>query len=326
MSSQTLLDDIINTVNEIVFRAVNALEQGLGEIPADALGFKLSREQQNVTTFQTEDSREQLLAEMKESEIEKGIVQLESLLNATVDKDFDKFEIYTLRNILAVGHQEEDLVPWVQLEHYKGFDFDKIVAAAEGGEAGSEIPRPEEIQLRRRKLQETKKLNAMLKAEEAKNENVLAQLRSLNGKSSTGLTSDDADPGAFAFLAAGSNAAGSSKPSLSQDVQTALTQLPALRALLAQLRDSLQVLPHARYGQEDEDSADAIRRRYLDGQSRRAAERRGVDPEQVPAMTLAGRRVDQDEVQGIKAVLDVFQVESTKTEDDDDDHDQDMGE
>uniref|UniRef100_UPI002FC7F521 Mis12 domain-containing protein n=1 Tax=Halalkalibacter flavus TaxID=3090668 RepID=UPI002FC7F521 len=49
-------------------------------------------------------------------EIENGLNQLETLLEATVDKAFDKFEIYVLRNILTVP---EDLVGWIRLGHYE---------------------------------------------------------------------------------------------------------------------------------------------------------------------------------------------------------------
>jgi kinetochore protein Mis12/MTW1 len=49
-------------------------------------------------------------------EIENGLHQLETLFEATVDKAFDKFEIYVLRNILTVP---EDLVGWVRLAHYE---------------------------------------------------------------------------------------------------------------------------------------------------------------------------------------------------------------
>ena len=42
--------------------------------------------------------------------------QLETLLEATVDKTFDRFEIYTLRNILTVP---EELEPWIRLGHYE---------------------------------------------------------------------------------------------------------------------------------------------------------------------------------------------------------------
>lgn len=49
-------------------------------------------------------------------EIENGLHQLETLLEANVDKAFDKFEIYVLRNILTVP---EDLLAWVRLKHYE---------------------------------------------------------------------------------------------------------------------------------------------------------------------------------------------------------------
>lgn len=49
-------------------------------------------------------------------EIENGLHQLETLLESTVDKAFDKFEIYVLRNILTVP---EDLLGWIRLKHYE---------------------------------------------------------------------------------------------------------------------------------------------------------------------------------------------------------------
>ena len=49
-------------------------------------------------------------------EIENGVHQLETLLEATVDKTFDKFEIYTLRNILTV---DAGVASWMRLGHYE---------------------------------------------------------------------------------------------------------------------------------------------------------------------------------------------------------------
>lgn len=42
--------------------------------------------------------------------------RLETLLEATVDKTFDRFEIFTLRNILTVP---DDLAGWMRLTHYE---------------------------------------------------------------------------------------------------------------------------------------------------------------------------------------------------------------
>lgn len=49
-------------------------------------------------------------------EVEDGVHRLETLLEATVDLNFDKLEIYALRNILCV---EKELIPHVRLAHHK---------------------------------------------------------------------------------------------------------------------------------------------------------------------------------------------------------------
>jgi len=289
---QTLLDDIINTVNELVFRAINAIEEGLSQAPPEQLGFKLSPAQ--ISALTSEESRKDALFELKQNEVDNGIVQLESLLNATVDKDFDKFEIYTLRNILAVGHEEEarDLASWVQLEHYKNLDL-----------AGSEnAPSPEKVQLQRRKLHETMKLNAMLKAEEARNAAVLQQLHALIRVPND---SNEASSSPFAFLASSPHTSKSaSTQPLTQNVQYALTQLPALRDLLAQLKDSLRTLPNARNHRQDDESREAKRRKYLDTQSQRALQRKGIEADTAAKTAAsAGRKVGREEVEGMEAVV-----------------------
>lgn len=282
---QTLLDDIINTVNELVFRAVNAVEEGLNNAPPESLGFK--PKDANASPEAQRDA----IQEAKQMEVDSGIVQLESLLNATVDKDFDKFEIYTLRNILAVGHEEEQLAGWVQLDHYKNLDLSRT----------QNTPTPEEVQLQRRKLHETTKLKAMLKAEETQNAAVLEQLRSLMGSDSKPDLSDSP----FAFLHPSQQAVKASPGQpINQDVQYALSQLPVLRQYIAQLKESLQTLPSARQREEDEDSSEAKRRRYLHSQSRRAVERRGIEPDGVASMMAgSGRKIGREEVEGMEAVV-----------------------
>lgn len=281
-------------MNELVFRAVNAVEEGLNNASPESLGFRVPPSSSNASP----DSQREAIQEAKQKELDNGIVQLESLLNATVDKDFDKFEIYTLRNILAVGHEEEGLAGWVQLEHYKNINI------VEDG-----VPTPEEVQLQRRKFHETKKLNAMLKSEEVRNAAMLEQLRSLMGADGTA----DLDNSPFAFLTSQggqslSRSTSTGQP-LSQNVQYALSQLPALRQHLAQLKEALHILPsaRARIGDADEDdepSEATKRQKYIESQSRRALERRGVDSAIGGAEDVKlGRRVGREEVEGIEAVV-----------------------
>jgi kinetochore protein Mis12/MTW1 len=238
------------------------------------------------------------LLERKQTEIDTGIIQLESLLNNIVDKDFDKFEIYTLRNILAVGHEEESLARWVRLEHYKNLELDSSTTTIT----------PEELLQQRRKVQETAKLNAMLKAEEARNQTVIAQLHTLTGQQPNNPqqpsepTDQTCSP--FSFLTSSPHTSATTQP-LSQNLQYAIAQLPALRELLAQLKASLQSLPAARQTRLDENSLEAKRRGYINTQSRRALNKRGVVASGLggEAVAGAGRRVAAEEVQGLESVV-----------------------
>lgn len=281
------MDDIINTANELVFRAVNAIEEGLGNASAENLGFKL--DPATAASLRTEEARRDALVTLKQNEIDSGIVKLESLLNATVDKDFDKLEIYTLRNILAVGHEEENLASWVRLDHYSGIE----VANAENA------PLPEDIALQRRKLNETAKLNAMLKAEEAKNAAILSQLSALISQEPK-----DSDNPATSLAFLNASAAAANTTELTQATQYSLNQLPALQQLLEKLKDAVQTLPNVRHSRyDDEDTAEGRRRKYLETQSRRALERRGIDTDTSASAGLTtGRKFARDELQGIEAV------------------------
>ncbi len=301
-TNQTLLDDIINTVNELAFRAVNAIEDGLNAASAEVLGFRPTS-----GSALSEQAQREAFQDAKQNEIDNGIVQLETLLNATVDKDFDKFEIYTLRNILSVGHDEEDLAGWIRLEHYKSLDL-SIAADA---------PTPEQVQLQRRKLQETIKLHNMLKAEEARNQVVLAKLHSL--VNATG-KDQGSEASIFAFLSSLQQSAKSAtQHPHDQNVQYALTQLPALRDLLSKLNDSVQTIPQRRQATADNNSVDAKRALYIDSQSRRAVEKKGIDlVDPTSTGATAGRKIGRDEVEGVEAVMQALGGAAPLRRDDDD--------
>jgi kinetochore protein Mis12/MTW1 len=111
---QTLLDDIINAVNEIAFRLVNAAEQGLLSADPENLGFAQRAAAENVIP-DTDNDGQPVYPEAK-SEITEGVHQLETLLESNVDKNFDKLELYLLRGPL---HVPPELVPWVRLGHYE---------------------------------------------------------------------------------------------------------------------------------------------------------------------------------------------------------------
>jgi kinetochore protein Mis12/MTW1 len=163
-----------------------------------------------------------------------------------------------------------------------------------------DVPSPEAVELQRTKLHETAKLNIVLKAKEAKNAVILQQLSALIGAEPK--QDGDSSHAPFAFLHA---APGQSKH-LEQDTQNALGQIPAVQQLLTQLKEAMQtIIPtakNARYN--DEDSAEGRRRRYLENQSRRALERKGIDLDSSAGTSLAaGRKMGRDEIEGIESVV-----------------------
>lgn len=103
-------------MNSIIYQAIEALENGLLQIPPRSLGF--ARDHSSNTTISILDTSGEGNTEYTEAiaEIENGVHQLETLLESTVDKSFDKLEIYTLRNILTIP---DDLAPWMRLGHYE---------------------------------------------------------------------------------------------------------------------------------------------------------------------------------------------------------------
>lgn len=126
----SLIDDVINAVNEILYDCTQAME--------------------NVLKAHYSSPEE-------EDEIELGTAKLETLLENAVDKCFDKYELYVLRNILTVPG---DLIEggWFRLEHHKGIDF---ASAQQSGQLDDTLSR-----LQRQLIDEsrkTRKLQALNK-------------------------------------------------------------------------------------------------------------------------------------------------------------------
>lgn len=112
-SSQSLIDDILNSINNLIYQAISSLESGLLATPPERLGF--AHANSSSTIPDTDEDGNVVYPEAK-LELENGLHQLETLLEATVDKAFDKFEIYVLRNIFTVP---DDLLNYIRLSHHE---------------------------------------------------------------------------------------------------------------------------------------------------------------------------------------------------------------
>ncbi|KAF5102928.1 hypothetical protein D0Z00_000186 [Geotrichum galactomycetum] len=107
-----LIDDVINAVNEILYKCTSAMETFLQQRHA------AQHSVANGGSNSGDDDR--AAAELEE--IELGTAKLETFLESIVDKSFDRFELYVLRNILLVP---PELVAggWIRLAHQRGVDF-----------------------------------------------------------------------------------------------------------------------------------------------------------------------------------------------------------
>ncbi|PGG98194.1 hypothetical protein AJ80_09572 [Polytolypa hystricis UAMH7299] len=330
----SLIDDIINSINNLIYQAISSLEDGLLATPPERLGF--SHTLTDPTSIPDTDEDGNIEYPEARLEIENGLHQLETLLEANVDKAFDKLEIYVLRNILTVP---EDLLGWIRLGHYENLSF---------GPRNPNAPTLDSITHQRKKLRETRKLQRALKQESARNEAIIAQLRSLlspttdastdgpkpsvdapgeqTAAASTTTTSPPppqhqqrlpdlsfllTDPTAK-HLSVGSNAAGPAHTPLTTHTTFILSQLPALRSLLTQLRAKLAKLPSSVEAM-DLDEKRLERREYIDGRTRLHLERSGEigggngvggEGERGEAGgVVRGRKVGGEEVSALEGVV-----------------------
>ncbi|OIW33349.1 hypothetical protein CONLIGDRAFT_172893 [Coniochaeta ligniaria NRRL 30616] len=337
----SLIDDIINSINILADRALKNIEQKLLELPPHTIGFKPapqppskpSRSSRNNAN--DNDAPETALSPEAAArhEIENGTHQLETLLCSSIDRNFDKFELYVMQNILCIRPAEPR--EWIRLGHYEGLDLDAAVSSPSPGEGDENDGRPslEGVRRLRRRLQASQQLNAMLHAERARNEALLEALRGVVGKSGmekpeegskataehkTEVDSDNVDLSAatkppFGFLHdAGGLAAGASDKPLETTTAFTLSQLQALRALSTSLRNIMPDLEGG--GDEDEDDGGRKswrreRLEYVETATRKHLEHArglelGKDGEVRDGEWQGeGRKLAKDEVEGLEKVV-----------------------
>ncbi|EED22314.1 MIND kinetochore complex component Mtw1, putative [Talaromyces stipitatus ATCC 10500] len=297
----SLIDDIINSINNLIYQAISSLETGLLNTPPERLGF--GHAHNASTAIPDTDADGNIEYPEATLEIENGLHQLETLFESSVDKSFDKFEIYVLRNIFTVP---EDLVNYMRLGHYENLSFSK----------DSNAPTPESINMQRRKLRETRKLQQALQRESMQNEAVISQLRAVlfvaqdtaqkqpvvKTDSSAPATSSTSTLPNLSFLTSGPAAnmlrVGQNN-SLTTNTDFVLSQLPALHAATQKLRAKLATLPTS---VPSESLKRDERREYIDSRIRLHLERLGEPLLGDGQAAIAGRKISSAEAQALEAV------------------------
>ncbi|ODV95326.1 hypothetical protein PACTADRAFT_80737 [Pachysolen tannophilus NRRL Y-2460] len=147
-----LIDDIINAVNEIMYKCTQGIEDYLvaredkivgkiGNKSGDGGGGGKNKDKGNGNSGNTggsgvrenhdddDDDDDDVMIETGDAqivvpadEIEMGTAKLETLLESSVDRNFDKFELYALRNILNVSHELVD-EGWFKLKHHENLQI-----------------------------------------------------------------------------------------------------------------------------------------------------------------------------------------------------------
>ncbi|KAK0384850.1 hypothetical protein NLU13_7328 [Sarocladium strictum] len=296
----SLLDDIINTVNVLADRALDSIERLLLSIPPQNLGFSSP--------------------EAAKIEIESGTHQLETLLNAAIDKNFDLFELYAMRNILTVKEEDQ---PFMRLGHYEGLDFEKL--RREDGEGPQGEKEEESVNALRRRVHASQTLHVALEKERASNDVLLRELRRALGVKDPGSASvkaeedpDAQQPSPFGFLQnKGSLEEGGTVNPIATTTEFTLSQLQALRALSTSLRTILPDLeaPVTATDEGESSSSRSWRRervQYVEGASRKYLESHGgLDLGEQGEVRDGewrgeGREVAREEVEGLERVVTIL--------------------
>lgn len=123
----TLVDEIVNAVNEIMQKALRGVGEYLRQQRANqlmALNCDPGASDEEQAKYEKE-GKVYLFAE-----IESGLLLFDTLCHSHLDLNFDKFEVYTLRNILTIP---KDLVDggWIRLkhhEHLKSMDTSRLAS------------------------------------------------------------------------------------------------------------------------------------------------------------------------------------------------------
>lgn len=299
----------------------------MSSAPPDRLGFS-----HDVDAIPDTDEDGNVQYPQATLEIENGLHQLETLLESTIDKAFDRFEIYVLRNILVIP---EDLIGYMRLAHYENLPLN--VEAP-----GDDRPTPESIAEQRQKLRETRKFQRALKQEASRNDSLITQLKAIleppplpgTETASTTEATDRAD-------LTTSRPTGNDIPNLSflltdpiakklkigestsQDLPIStntrfiLSQLPALQKTLAHLNRKLSAFEQKqKSNQRTAGSAIAKieeRRNYIDTRTQVHLHRHGEVPSTLlnaSASAAAGHQSNSDMIDMLKTALSVLPVDS----------------
>lgn len=206
-----------------------------------------------------------------------------------------------MRNMLSVPPEVRD---WVRLSHYEGLSFAQ----------DKDAPNTESITLLRRKLRETQKLHALLRAESARNEATIKALRALVAYQDAKKEDVDGETyPAFAFLQNRGELTGDVKQPVTTTTEFTLSQVPGLESLLENLEPKLTELMSGDGKEglvgEDQKSWRRERLEFVEKETRRHMENvRGLELGEMGEVRDGewqgeGRKLGKGEVEDLERVM-----------------------
>ncbi|KAF9436466.1 hypothetical protein BGZ76_003897 [Entomortierella beljakovae] len=125
-SPLSFVDDVINSVNNMIYQASMALQEYI-EAQMDEM----------IAQHELPDSHDVKI------ESAKSMHQFETLLESSVDKNFDRFELYALKNLFGVPEDVDIVLP-----HYESLDFNIKVEREQNLDSQLEVLRRKVIAVR----------------------------------------------------------------------------------------------------------------------------------------------------------------------------------
>ncbi|KAF3940122.1 hypothetical protein ABW19_dt0209112 [Dactylella cylindrospora] len=212
-----VVDDIINAANESVYGTVQQLENYLRSSGPSALGYV-----PDGSIAETDEDGKEVFDDASMDEIQQGLHMLEMLMESKVDKAYDQFEVYVLRNIFSVPPDVRD---WMRLRHHDNVNLIKTSSI----DPTKDVT-PESLSLTRRQLQETTALHRFLKADVQRNDKIIKSLQTL-------LNPPPGDENPLSFLlSSNSLTATQGIRSFGEDTEFATVQVKELRKVVAELK------------------------------------------------------------------------------------------
>jgi kinetochore protein Mis12/MTW1 len=113
----SFIDDVINSANAILYQSMDAFEEYLRGTLIPSLPLSTTQSKTFDLDAPPDEEREALY-----KELEFGMAQVETLLENAIDRNFDAFELYVLRNVFNVPAEVDG---YIRLEHHKVCPFVK---------------------------------------------------------------------------------------------------------------------------------------------------------------------------------------------------------